>query len=105
MFLRSPRFRHSVFSHSTGTAGFPRSVCPQQQPMQTETCPITRRFVVTGCQVLVIIGRLFRNYIPGGVYYPKDGGGDSWLTYYGTKRKCSIVSGAFAGKLSLLNTR
>ena len=26
----------------------PRSVCPQQQPMQTETWPITRRFVVTG---------------------------------------------------------
>jgi hypothetical protein len=43
MFLR-PRCRHSSLSHSTGAGGFPRSVCPQQQPMQTETWPITRRW-------------------------------------------------------------
>src|ERR1022692_3974308 len=72
MFLRSPRRRHSVLSHSTGTAGLPRSVCPQQQPMQTETWPITRRLVVTGWHI-AFIGREtpLANYIPGGVYYPK----------------------------------
>jgi hypothetical protein len=43
-----PCFRHSVFSHSTGTSGKPRSVLPQQQPRQIVTCPITRRLVLSG---------------------------------------------------------
>ena len=44
----SPRFRHSVLSHSTGTSGKPRSVLPQQQPRQIVTCPTTRRLVLSG---------------------------------------------------------
>lgn len=43
-----PRFRHSLFSHSTGTSGNPRSVLPQQQPRQIVTCPTTRRLVFSG---------------------------------------------------------
>jgi len=46
--FNSPRFRHSVFSHSTGTSGKPRSTLPQQQPRQIVTCPTTRRFVFNG---------------------------------------------------------
>src|ERR1017187_2344704 len=46
--LSSPRFRHSLFSHSTGTSGNPRSTLPQQQPLQIVTCPNTRRFVFRG---------------------------------------------------------
>jgi hypothetical protein len=44
----SPRFRHSLFSHSTGTSGKPRSTLPQQQPRQIVSCPTTRRFVFSG---------------------------------------------------------
>ena len=44
----SPRFRHSLFSHSTGTSGKPRSTLPQQQPRQIVICPITMRFVFNG---------------------------------------------------------
>ncbi len=44
----SPRFRHSFFSHSTGTSGKPRSTLPQQQPRQIVICPTTRRFVFSG---------------------------------------------------------
>jgi hypothetical protein len=32
--FNSPRFRHSLFSHSTGTSGKPRSTLPQQHPRQ-----------------------------------------------------------------------
>lgn len=39
----SRRFRHSCLSRSTGTGGFPFSVTPQQHPLQTSTCAITRR--------------------------------------------------------------
>lgn len=46
--FRSPLFRHLFLSHSTGTAGRPRSVLPQQQPLQTVTWPMTRRLVSTG---------------------------------------------------------
>jgi hypothetical protein len=44
----NPRFRHSLFSHSTGTSGRPRSTLPQQQPRQIVICPTTRRFVFNG---------------------------------------------------------
>jgi hypothetical protein len=44
----SPRVRHSFLNHSTGTSGKPRSVLPQQQPRQIVTCPIPRRFVLSG---------------------------------------------------------
>lgn len=44
----SPRFRHSLFSHSTGTSGKPRSTLPQQQPRQIVICPTTSRFVFNG---------------------------------------------------------
>jgi len=44
----SPRFRHSLFSHSTGTSGSPRSTLPQQQPRQIVICPTTRRLVFSG---------------------------------------------------------
>jgi hypothetical protein len=44
----SPLFRHSLFSHSTGTSGKPRSTSPQQQPRQIVICPSTRRFVFNG---------------------------------------------------------
>jgi len=43
-----PRFRHSLFSHSTGTSGKPRSTFPQQHPRQIVICPTTRRFVFNG---------------------------------------------------------
>jgi hypothetical protein len=46
--FRRPRFRHSLFSHSTGTSGSPRSTLPQQQPRQIVICPTTRRFVFSG---------------------------------------------------------
>lgn len=46
--FNSPRFRHSVLSHSTGTSGRPFSMFPQQQPRQIAICPITRRFVFRG---------------------------------------------------------
>ena len=46
--FNSPRFRHSLFSHSTGTSGKPRSTFPQQQPRQIVICPTTRRFVFSG---------------------------------------------------------
>jgi hypothetical protein len=46
--FNSPRFRHSVLSHSTGTSGKPRSTLPQQQPRQIVICPTTRRFVFSG---------------------------------------------------------
>jgi hypothetical protein len=46
--FNSPRFRHSLFSHSTGTSGKPRSTLPQQHPRQIVICPITRRFVFSG---------------------------------------------------------
>jgi hypothetical protein len=35
--FNSPRFRHSLLIHSTGTSGNPRSVLPQQQPRQIVT--------------------------------------------------------------------
>jgi hypothetical protein len=44
----SPLFRHSLFSHSTGTSGKPCSILPQQQPRQIVICPTTRRFVLSG---------------------------------------------------------
>jgi len=44
----SPLFRHSLFSHSTGTSGKPRSTLPQQQPRQIVICPTTSRFVFSG---------------------------------------------------------
>ena len=44
----SPRFRHSLFSQSTGTSGKPRSTLPQQQPQQIVICPTTTRFVFSG---------------------------------------------------------
>jgi hypothetical protein len=44
----SPLFCHSLFSHSTGTSGKPRSTLPQQQPRQIVICPTTRRFVFNG---------------------------------------------------------
>src|SRR5208337_2787228 len=43
-----PRLRHSLFSHSTGTSGNPRSVLPQQQPRQIVICPTTTRLVFSG---------------------------------------------------------
>src|SRR5579864_9669792 len=46
-----PLFRHSLFSHSTGTSGKPRSVLPQQHPRQMVTCPSTRRLVLSGQSV------------------------------------------------------
>jgi hypothetical protein len=46
--FNSPRFRHSLFSHPTGTSGKPCSTLPQQQPRQIVTCPTTRRFVFSG---------------------------------------------------------
>jgi len=46
--FNSPRFRHSLFNHSTGTAGNPRSILPQQQPRQIVTWPTTRRLVLRG---------------------------------------------------------
>jgi hypothetical protein len=46
--FNSPRFRHSLFSHSTGTSGKPRSTLPQQHPRQIVIWPITRRFVFSG---------------------------------------------------------
>jgi len=46
--FNSPRFRHSLFNHSTGTAGNPRSILPQQQPRQIVTWPTTRRLVLSG---------------------------------------------------------
>jgi hypothetical protein len=48
MHFNKPLARHSFFSHSTGTAGLPFAVFPQQQPWQTLTCPSTSRFVTRG---------------------------------------------------------
>ena len=46
--FNSPCFRHSLFNHSTGISGSPRSTFPQQQPRQIVICPMTRRFVFKG---------------------------------------------------------
>jgi len=94
MFLRRPLRRHSVFNHSTGTAGFPRSVWPQQQPRQTETWPITSRFVVREGEFFAIsFGLLIENgvstsmvYRPGYIIVSRRG--HIWLTYFETKRRC-----------------
>jgi hypothetical protein len=48
MRFNNPLARHSFLSHSTGTAGLPFAVFPQQQPWQTLTCPSTSRFVISG---------------------------------------------------------
>jgi len=55
----SPRFRHSLFNHSTGTSGKPRSVLPQQQPRQIVICTTTTRLVLRG-QSLYVSSMLYQ---------------------------------------------
>jgi FrmR/RcnR family transcriptional regulator, repressor of frmRAB operon len=91
IFFRSSLLRHSALSHSTGTSGLPRAVCPQQQPKHTETLPTTKRFVVKESQLsdttsnsLMRIDYHIMYTMPGMLFSPRE---TSWLTYFGIKTK------------------
>ena len=59
----SVSFRHSYFSHSTGTSGRSFCVAPQQQPWHTIIWPITRRLVSSMVSLLTCTSHSIGEYI------------------------------------------